>query len=86
MSNTISRRARHRTVYTFLLHHGQYPHSYSKQAFLAAEDARDAARAKISFLCSRLKLAKSYFTFEVMPLRLVSETKRKAKSKSSGPY
>lgn len=82
----IKRKARHRKVYTFVLHHGQYPHSYSKQAYLAAEDARDGARAKVAALCAKAQLAKSYFTFEVLPLHLVSETKRKAESKSSGPY
>lgn len=86
MSKSISRRARHRTVYTYAIFHGNYPYLYGRYAYVGVEDAREAARAKVAALCAKAQIEKSYFTFEVLPLRLVSETKRKAKSHSSGPY
>jgi len=86
MSKTISRKARHRQVFTFVLFHGNFMHSIAKQAFVGAEDARESARSKIDSMCQKLGIGKSYFTFEVLPLRLISETKRPKKSLSRGPY
>lgn len=82
----IAKRARHRVVYVYVIHRGNFFDSCSKHAYVGAADAREAAREKIANMCSKLGIAKSYFTFEVLPLPLLSEKKRPAKLKSSGPY
>lgn len=86
MSKTISRKARHKDVSIFVVYHGNFFHTISMRSYLSAVDAREAARKKIAGMCRKLGIAKSYFTFEVLTLPLLSEKKRPKKSKSSGPY
>jgi hypothetical protein len=85
MSKSIKRKARHKSVFVYLLYHGNHFYGVSKRAFLGVHDAREDAREKINHLAHKLGITTSYFTFETLDLSLVSATKTK-KTSSKGPY
>lgn len=86
MPKTISRKARHRAVHTFVLFHSNFFQEVSKKAYVSVEDARDAAKERVVSLSRRLGVGKSYWTYETLTMQLISASKRTRKAKSQGPY